>query len=291
VNTATNNIRAALLVMAGMAMISSNDAIMKLSSEQLGVGQLLFVRGVLAVVLFSVYIRLSGRPFLPLAFYSRWNALRAFCECCATVCFITGLTLLPIATASTLVWVAPILLTVAAALVLGERVRPGRWLAVLVGFAGILLVTRPFDVHFTPAMLLPLAAAVFITVRDLVTRRIDSSLDSLHVVLATLVIVTVAGLLLSIADWRPVSLELVAWLSLSALLLGSGFLSQIVAVRSGELSFISPFSYTGILVAVFYGYLIWDELPDTLTIAGITLIVAAGMYILAVGRISRRGLR
>ncbi len=110
-------------------------------------------------------------------------------------------------------------------------------------------------------------------------------------VLASLAIVTVAGLLLSIADWRPVSLELVAWLSLSALLLGSGYLSQIVAVRSGELSFISPFSYTGILVAVFYGYLIWDDLPDLLTIAGIALIVGAGMYILAVGRISRRGLR
>ena len=74
-----------------------------------------------------------------------------------------------------------------------------------------------------------------------------------------------------------------AWLSLSALLLGSGYLSQIVAVRSGELSFISPFSYTGILVAVFYGYLIWDELPDVLTIAGIALIVGAGMYVLAVG--------
>ena len=280
-----------MLVVAGMSMIASNDAIMKLSSEQLGVGQLLFVRGALAVLLFSAFIRLSGRPLLPHAFYSRWNGIRALCECCATVCFITGLTLLPIATASTLVWVTPMLLTVAAALVLGERVRPGRWFAVLAGFGGVLLVTRPFDEHYTPAMLLPLAAALFITARDLVTRRIDTGLDSLYVVLATLVGVTVAGLCLSLADWRPVSPELVGWLSLSALLLGCGFLSQIVAVRSGELSFIAPFSYSGILVAVLYGYLIWNELPDRLSVAGIALIVGAGMYILTVGRINRRGLR
>jgi drug/metabolite transporter (DMT)-like permease len=223
--------------------------------------------------------------------FSRWNGLRALCECVATTCFITGLTLLPIAIASTLVWVTPMLLTIAAALVLRERVTTGRWLAVLVGFGGVLLVTRPFDEHFSPAMLLPLAAAFFVTIRDLVTRRIDSCLDSLYVVLATLVLVTLAGLLMSLGDWRPVSLERVGWLSLSALLLGSGFLCQIVAVRSGELSFIAPFSYTGILVAVFYGYVVWQELPDRMTVAGIALIVAAGMYILTVGRVSRRGIR
>lgn len=286
-----HNIRAALLVVLGMSMISSNDAIMKLSSVELGVGQLLFVRGILAVILFSLYIVLTGRPLFPAAFFSRWNGLRAFCECCATICFITGLTLLPIAIASTLVWVTPMLLTVAAALLLKEQVRPGRWVAVLVGFAGVLLVTRPFDEHFTPAMLLPLTAALFVTARDLVTRRIDRNLDSLYVVMATLAMVTVAGFFMALADWRPVSVERVAWLSLSAVLLGCGFLSQIVAVRSGELSFIAPFSYTGILVAVFYGYALWDELPDSMTLTGIGLIIGAGMYILTVGRISRRGIR
>lgn len=287
----THNVRAALLVVAGMSMISSNDAIMKLSSEELGVGQLLFVRGALAVILFSSYITLTGRPLFPRGLFSRWNGLRAFCECCATICFITGLTLLPIAIASTLVWVTPMLLTIAAALLLKEHVSVGRWLAVLVGFAGVLLVTRPFDEHFSAAMLLPLVAAVFVTFRDLVTRRIDRNLDSLYVVLATLALVSLAGLALSLGNWRPVSLERTGWLSLSALLLGSGFLCQIVAVRSGELSFIAPFSYAGILVAVFYGYVIWHELPDSLTVAGIALIVGAGMYILTVGRVSRRGIR
>ncbi len=286
-----HNIRAALLVVAGMSMISTNDAIMKLSSAELGVGQLLFVRGTLAVLIFSAIIRFGGRPILPGGMFTRWNGLRALCECCATACFITGLTLLPIAIAATLVWITPMLLTIAAALVLREEVRFGRWMAVLVGFGGVLLVTRPFDGHFTPAMLLPLAAACFVTVRDLVTRRIDRALDSRYVVLATLTMVTLTGLALSIGDWRPVSVERIGWLSLCALLLGLGFLSQIIAVRTGELSFIAPFSYTGILVAVFYGYVIWHELPDRLTVLGILLIVGAGMYILTMTRVSRRGIR
>jgi len=285
------NVAAALLVILGMAMISSNDALMKLSSAELGVGQLLFVRGSLAVILFSVFIKLSGRPLFPRRAFSRWNGLRALCECCATVCFITGLTLLPIAIASTLVWTTPMMLTLAAAFLLKENVSTGRWLAVLVGFAGVLLVTNPFGESFSPAMLLPLLAAVFVTARDLMTRRIEASVDSLYIVLTTLTVVTLAGLLIALFDWRPVSLTRTGWLTLSALLLGTGFLCQITAVRKGELSFIAPFSYTGILVAVFWGYVVWQQWPSNLTFAGIALIVGSGMYILTVGRISRRGLR
>ncbi|MGI9319188.1 MAG: DMT family transporter [bacterium] len=285
------NVAAALLVILGMAMISSNDALMKLSSTELGVGQLLFVRGSLAVILFSLFIKLSGRPLFPRRAFSRWNGLRALCECCATVCFITGLTLLPIAIASTLVWTTPMMLTLAAAFLLKENVSTGRWLAVLVGFAGVLLVTNPFGESFSPAMLLPLLAAVFVTARDLTTRRIEANVDSLYIVLTTLTTVTVVGFLMALFDWRPVTLTRTGWLALSALLLGLGFLCQITAVRKGELSFIAPFSYTGILVAVFWGYMVWQQWPSNLTFAGIALIVGSGMYILTVGRISRRGIR
>lgn len=285
------NVVSALLVILGMAMISSNDALMKLSSDELGVGQLLFVRGSLAVILFSLFIKLSGKPILPRQVFNRWNGLRALCECCATICFITGLTLLPIAIASTLVWTTPMLLTLAAAMLLKETVSTGRWLAVLAGFAGVLLVTNPFGAAFTPAMLLPLLAAVFVTARDLTTRHIDKAVDSLYIVLATLTTVTVVGFLMALFDWRPVSLTRAGWLALSGLLLGTGFLCQITAVRKGELSFIAPFSYTGILVAVFWGYMVWQQWPSNLTFAGIALIVSSGMYILTVGRISRRGIR
>lgn len=267
--------------MLGMTLLSSNDVFMKLSSEHLGIGQLLFIRGSLAVAIFSLAMRSTGKPIITKAAFSKWILVRAFCECGATLCFITGLSLLPIATASTLVWTSPIFLTIAATLILKEHVAAVRWWAVFVGFIGVMLVANPGSVDFSLTMLLPLAAAIFIAARDLVTRKLDPSLHSLYVTWTTLVVVTMAGLLISFLDWRPIALTQILWLCASAVLISSAFFLQISAVRLGELSFIAPFSYTGILIAVFYGFVVWEELPGTAMIFGIILIILSGLYILS----------
>ncbi len=267
--------------MLGMTLFSSNDVFMKLSSEHLGIGQLLFIRGSLAVAIFSLAMRSTGKPIITKAAFSKWILVRAFCECGATLCFITGLSLLPIATASTLVWTSPIFLTIAATLILKEHVAAVRWWAVFVGFIGVMLVANPGSVDFSLTMLLPLAAAIFIAARDLVTRKLDPSLHSLYVTWTTLVVVTMAGLLISFLDWRPIALTQILWLCASAVLISSAFFLQISAVRLGELSFIAPFSYTGILIAVFYGFVVWEELPGTAMIFGIILIILSGLYILS----------
>ena len=267
--------------MLGMTLLSSNDAIMKLSSETLGIGQMLFIRGLIAVAIFSLALRISGKPIIAEAAFSKWILLRALCECGGTICFITGLSLLPIATASTLVWTSPIFLTIAAALILRERVTMARWSAVLVGFTGVVLVTNPGSADFSLAMLLPLATAIFICARDLVTRQIDPSLHSLYVTWTTLLAVTVAGLLISFLDWRPIAVTQIVWLGASAALMSSAFFFQISAVRRGELSFIAPFAYAGIPVAVFYGIVVWAELPSTAMIFGIIFVILSGLYILS----------
>ena len=207
--------------------------------------------------------------------------MRALCECGGTICFITGLSLLPIATASTLVWTSPIFLTIAAALILRERVTAARWWAVLVGFTGVVLVTNPGSADFSLAMLLPLATALFICLRDMVTRKIDPSHHSLYVTWTTLVAVTAAGLLISFLDWRPIAVTQIVWLGASAILMSLAFFIQITAVRLGELSFIAPFAYSGILIAVFYGAVVWGELPGATMIIGIVLIVLSGFFILS----------
>ena len=281
VSTLTNNVTAALLMILGMTLLASNDAIMKLSSETMGVGQMLFIRGLMAVAIFSLALRICGKPIIADATFSKWILLRALCECGGTICFITGLSLLPIATASTLVWTSPIFLTIAAALILKERVTIARWSAVFVGFFGVVLITNPGSADFSLAMLLPLATAIFVCTRDLVTRRIDPSLHSLYVTWTTLLAVTVAGLLISFFDWRPVAVKQIVWLGASAALMSSAFFFQINAVRRSELSFIAPFAYAGIPVAVFYGVVVWAELPGISMIFGIILIIISGIYILS----------
>lgn len=274
-----HNVKAALLVMLAMTLISCNDAIIKTMTESLGIGQVLFVRGSIACLLFVSILKYRNMPLIPKLALSRVNLSRASCETAATVCFITALSLLPIATASTLVWTAPILSTLLAALVLKENVVPLRWLAVLMGFMGITLVTDPFGGEFTPAMLLPLLAAVCISTRDIFTRRIPAELDSIYITFATIVMVTLAGLVISLFDWRALDGGHFLALACSAVLLSSGFFCQITAVRMGELSFIAPFSYFGILVALTLGILFWQEYPTATMLGGVALIIVSGITI------------
>jgi drug/metabolite transporter (DMT)-like permease len=275
----STNIKAAVLIMMAMAMISSNDAIIKSASDSLSIGQILFVRGTLACLILGTVIKMTGRPIFPRSGLSRINLLRASLETTATLCFVTGLTLLPIATASTLVWTSPLLLTLFAAVFLKERVSRTRWMAVSVGFAGMLLVTQPFGAGFTPAMLLPLLAAVFVAARDVVTRHIDNNLHSFYITLATLVLVTLTGLVLSIFDWRPLEAKHLLMLSLSAALLTGGFFSQVTAIRMGELSFVAPFAFSGIIVALLLGFLIWNDQPTVSMLTGVALIAGSCIYI------------
>jgi len=280
-STKSKNVRAAFLMMFAMVLLSSNDVFMKLSSEHMSIGQMLFIRGVFAVAVFSFAMRLTGRPVIIRAARSKWVVLRALCECAITICFISGLSLLPIATASTLAWTSPMFLAVVAAVVLKENVTLKRWLVVLIGFAGVVLIANPASEEFSLAMLLPLAAAALISVRDLVTRQVDPGLHSVYVTWATLVAVTIAGLLISFLDWQPVATTQVIWLAASAIFLSSAYFFQIRAVRLGELSFVAPFSYTGILAAVFYGFVVWSDLPSLTMILGILLVMSAGLYILS----------
>lgn len=280
-STRSKNVRAAFLMMFAMVLLSTNDAFMKLSSEHLGIGQMLFIRGAFAVTVFSIAIRITGRPIINRAARSKWVVLRALCECAITICFISGLSLLPIATASTLAWTSPMFLAVVAAVVLKESVTVRRWLVVLIGFMGVVLITNPASEEFSLAMLLPLAAAALISVRDLVTRRLDPGLHSLYVTWTTLVAVTIAGFLISFLDWKPVAATQIIWLGASAIFLSSAYFFQIRAVRLGELSFVAPFSYTGILAAVFYGFVVWSDLPSLTMILGILLVMSAGLYILS----------
>lgn len=283
-----HNLKAAGLVVLAMALISANDAIIKLISESLSIGQILLIRGIMASLLISLLCKKRGIKIFSAELFGRWTVARAGCETMATLCFVTALSLLPIAIASTLVWTAPIFLTLFSVIFLAERVALRRWTAVTVGFAGILLVTNPWGSEATWVMILPLAAAFMVALRDILTRKVRSGIDVAAILLPTLLSVTLVGAALSIFDWRPVSVSHVATLAVSALLLSGGFYSHISAVRIGELSFIAPFSYTGIISALIWGMLIWGDFPTMATYLGIALICASGLYILHRGGVIRR---
>lgn len=275
----TRNAKAAGLMVFAMAMISSNDALIKSASESLSVSQILAIRGLIACLIFAGLIKLTGRVLFPRLMLDRANLLRGALEVITTLCFVTGLSLLPIAVATTLVWTSPILLTVVGALLLNEPVTSSRWMAVLAGFTGVLLITRPFGAGFSLAMVLPLLAALFVAVRDFVTRKIDPRVSSFSVTFTTLMVVTAGGSVLSWFDWHTVDTRQMFKLGGAAVLMAVGFLCMIKAVRLGDLSFVAPFTFSAILMALLLGYVVWGDVPTLSMLAGVALIVGSCFYI------------
>jgi drug/metabolite transporter (DMT)-like permease len=277
-----NNLKAALFVVIAMSMITTNDAIIKHITEVFNVGQIMFLRGALICVIFALVMRLRGQPVFQRRSLHRWSLLRAFFELCATLFFMTGLSLLPIAVASTLGFSSPIFLALLAAIVLKEKVGLDRWFVVLIGFGGVLLITNPFAGDASWAVIFPIICAFFVALRDIAIRYVPNDLPSSQVAFTNAWVVMIGGGLYSIYQgWGEADLHWYLWFIAVGGALYIGYLCLIIGSRLGELSFIGPFKYVSILLAILYGYLIWDETPTLTMLAGAAIIVVSGVILLS----------
>ena len=277
-----NNLKAALLVVIAMMLITTNDAIVKHITEVFNVGQIIFLRGALICVIFASVMRLRGQPVFRRSSLHRWNLLRALFELGATLFFLTGLSMLPIAVASTLGFSSPIFLALLAGMVLKERVGLDRWIVILVGFGGVLMITNPFSGEASWAVIFPIICAFFVALRDIAIRYVPSDLPSSQVAFTNAWVVMLGGGLYSLYQgWGEADFGWYLWfIALGAILYG-GYFFLILGSRLGELSFISPFKYVSILIAILYGYLIWDEQPTPVMLAGAVVIVISGIILLS----------
>jgi drug/metabolite transporter (DMT)-like permease len=196
---------------------------------------------------------------------------------------------MPIANATAILLVMPLAVTLAGAVVLGERVGWRRYSAIVVGFVGVLIIVRPGGEGFNAYSLSALAAVGFLVVRDLVTRRFAAGVPSVFVALATAVAITVLGALVSLAGaWAPLAAGDVAVLAAAACCLIVGYLFGIMTMRVGEIGFVSPFRYTVLIWALILGAVVFGEIPDALTLLGGALVVATGLYTFQRERRARR---
>jgi drug/metabolite transporter (DMT)-like permease len=277
-----NNLKAALFVVFAMMMITTNDAIVKHITEVFNVGQIMFLRGALVVVIFAGVMRLRGQAVFQRRSLHRWNLLRALFELGATLFFLTGLSLLPIAVASTLGFSSPIFLALLATTLLKEKVGFERWAVILTGFGGVLLITNPFSSEASWVVIFPLVCAFFVALRDIAIRYVPNDLPSTQVAFTNAWVVTLGGGLYSIYQgWGDADLHWYLWFIALGTAIYSGYLCLIIGSRLGELSFIGPFKYVSILIAILYGYLIWDEKPTLTMLAGATVIVISGIILLS----------
>jgi drug/metabolite transporter (DMT)-like permease len=278
----SSNIKAALLVMVAMSMITTNDAIVKHLTQAFGIGQIMLVRGFLVCIIFAIFLKASNKPVFSKKTFHRWNIIRGLLELGATAAFLTGLSLLPLATASALGFSSPIFLAVLAAIFLNEKVSWGRWLVIFSGFVGVLMITNPFAEEVNWAVIFPIICAIFVALRDLAIRYVPDDIPSTQVAFTNAWIVTLGGAMLTfIQGWNSVEYDWYIWFPFLAAAIFCGYISYIVGTRMGELSFIGPFKYTSVVLAIIIGYVIWGEAPTLIMLAGVAVIVFSGIALLA----------
>lgn len=275
------NRRGVLAMAAGMCCFVSNDALVKFVSQALPAAQLIFIRGVFATLLLLAVSHAMGATRHWRMLIERKVLLRAGFDAFATMTYLTSLFHLPIGNATAINMATPLFITLFAVIAFRERVGAARWLAMGVGFMGVLLIVQPSGTAFNAYALLCLAGTLLHAGRDLTTRVIDRAIPSILVTVSTAVAVTLlSGTIAVFQEWKPVSAAQFALLAAASVFLGGGYFLLTVAMRGGEMSLIAPFRYAGLLFALLLGFAVWGDVPNALAWAGIALLVAAGWYVL-----------
>ncbi len=263
-----------------MAGFAFNDAAMKALAGDMPLFQAVFLRGMIATVLIvGLAWSQNALRFETLKGNMKATSWRTLGELGGTVCFLTALFNMPLANVTAIMQAMPLAITLAAAIFLGEVVGWRRMLAILIGFAGVVIIVRPGSDGFNIFAIVALCAMFFITLRDLATRSLSKDVPSLLIAVITSVAVMVASGLASIWEgWVSVSLEHMGYLSLAALFLMAGYAFSVMCMRVGDVAFVAPFRYTILLWAILLGYLVFDDVPDLATWIGSAIIVATGLF-------------
>ena len=280
--TSSDNTRGALLMMASMAAFSFGDACIKATDGALPLGQILTLRGFLSSIAILGIARYLGA--LRFRFSRRdWGLilLRALSEVGAAYFFLTALFEMPFANLNALLQMLPLTITLGSALFFAEPVGWRRWIAIAIGFGGMLLIVRPGTEGFNIYTVYALISVLCVTVRDLTTRRLPPEVPSLAVTLITAVSVTLFAMVLSLGEqWVPLTPGLGALICAAAMCVVAGYVFSIMAMRVGQVSFVAPFRYTGLLWALVLGLVLFGEWPRSLTLIGAAIIVATGAFTL-----------
>jgi drug/metabolite transporter (DMT)-like permease len=287
-----------VLVLIAMTAFSTQDVVVKIVAEQVSLWQLQFIRSLLTLWLLVMMVALMGRlPTLaPRAWF--WPLVRASFMCGAYLTFYASLPLLPLSTAAASFFTGPLIITLLAALLLGERIGPRRILAVIVGFVGVVFIIRPGLEGWEPVALLPVLSAFCYAIGIIITRwrcrdEPNFALSMVHNLLyAGIGLLGVVALELvpaspeTRADWPFLT---TSWMSLGAFAGGLilftaathlvGVLCSVRAYQLDDASRIAPFEYSYLAIMPVYDVAIWNNWPTPLTLLGMTLICGAGIFV------------
>ncbi len=287
----SDNMRGALLMMAGMVAFTLNDALIKTLADEMPMLQVLALRGCVTTAALGLLARRYGQlHYRPARADRRLIVVRAVAEIASAWMFLTALFHMPLANVSAIMQSLPLAVTLAGALVLREPVGWRRIGAILIGFVGVLLIVQPGGAGFNGYSMLALGAVAWVTLRDLAARKMTRAVPSIFVAFIASVGVTGFALLGSIfVDWQPLTGLAALRLGAAAMFLVVGYISLVSAMRVGEIGIVAPFRYASLIAALILGALVFETFPGPLTLTGAVLVVATGLFTLYRERVTRRG--
>jgi drug/metabolite transporter (DMT)-like permease len=216
--------------------------------------------------------------------------MRAGTESVVAALYISALSAMALADITSILMLTPLILTAFSVLFLHEKVGWRRWSAVIVGFIGILLVIRPGG-QVAPlwAVAMAFGSAVLVAVRDVMTRQMPVTIPSLMLTLTTTLGTMAGGIAMLAAgqNWQPLTAPVLAILAGAALLVLIGNFAIIEAFRDADISAVSPFRYSVILWAGILGFAMFGEVPTALSLIGVALVIASGLYTVHRERVRR----
>jgi drug/metabolite transporter (DMT)-like permease len=282
----TDNLRGSLMMVLAMLGFAFEDSFLKLAAKLMPLGEVLALMGLIGMALFSALALRKGATPLPRSILSRTMALRSASEVVGRVFYALALALTPISQASAILQATPLVVVGGAALLFGEKVSLFRWLLIVAGFAGVLIIIRPGVEGFSALSLLAVAGLLGFAGRDLATRAAPTALSNAQLGVAGFLMLALSGLILITLNGGPAAISLLALAyTCGAACFGvAAYAALTSAMRTGEVGVVTPFRYTRLLFALIVGYTLFGERPDALTLIGSAVIVGCGIILLSQGR-------
>lgn len=280
---------ALIWLFVGVALFATMDAAAKYVSRTYPTTAAVWIRYVVPAVLVGGYLIFTrGRRFAH-APRPGIQLLRGITVVCSTLCFWTALANLPLVEAATVSFIGPTIVVILSTLLLRERPLRSHWIALLMGFVGVLIALRPGFTHTGMGAIAALGSALFYSLYLVLTRMVADQADSISLLFHASVIGAMVLTVIAPATARMPS-STAEWVILPALgIFGSlGHWCMIKAYEIADASALAPFMYVQLMISTFYGWLIFNTLPDAFTLLGMGVILASGLYVLNAGRVNAK---
>ena len=273
-----------ILMLIGQFSFSINDVIVKLSVNELNskfsTFNVLFIRGIITTFLIFIYLKIIERKKILKILTIKNYHKRGIYEVLTAVFFFIGLITLPVATVYTLLMTNPLFVTLFAYFFLKEKVGIRRWGAVVIGFVGVVFVINPADINFSFLFIFPIIAAIFLTIRDIATKKIITKSNNFEIIFITSILVTLFSGFISLFIDFEITINQLPYLFISGFFLTIGYLCAAMTIYYAPLSLTASSRYSVIIFGIIFGYIILNEIPNINMLIGAIIITASGIFVI-----------